>query len=227
MTFVAFSAGAAFNFMLPLVSFVAVLKLSRPHIQTSQWVQHSAPGFFFIMKYWFVSIDFMLWKLIFACPIFYGFQSCCFHCLILKYPSIWIDSIAWVYISSWRCWSVDTLCFNWRPVLLSFCCSIPTLSFSFLFQHLISCVSLLYYLQPKQCHQCSSSCLRFALLFIKIKHGDKEWFQTRICAFPYLFYLYSELIMWNLEGFSEFKSEVHNVKPTYNEWKPIPDSSKI
>ena len=42
MRFLTFSEGT--TFLLPLISFVPVLRLSRPDIQTSEWVQYSTLG---------------------------------------------------------------------------------------------------------------------------------------------------------------------------------------
>ena len=48
MRFVAFSTGT--TFLLPPVSFVLVLKLSRPCIHTREWVQYSTPGLNFLCE---------------------------------------------------------------------------------------------------------------------------------------------------------------------------------
>ena len=163
MRSVAFSVGT--TFLLPPVSFVAALKLSRPRIHTSEWVQYSTPGLFFCewrCVYLLVLISFS--GNYFLLELFLvQFQCCCFHRLILKYPSVWIDPFAWVYSRSWRCSSVDTHCFDSQPLLLSFCCSILNLSFWFLIlQYLTVFSRLLYSMQLIQCHQ-RISCLRCAL----------------------------------------------------------------
>ena len=69
VTFLAFSLGT--TFLLPPVSFVTVLKLSMPLIHSSERVQYSTPGLFFLYVsrclYLLVLISFS--ETFFACAI--------------------------------------------------------------------------------------------------------------------------------------------------------------
>ena len=49
MRFITFSIGT--TFLLPPISFVTGLKLSKPCIHTSEWVQYSTPGLFFLCEW--------------------------------------------------------------------------------------------------------------------------------------------------------------------------------
>ena len=99
MRFVAFSIRTTFLF--PLVSFVTVLKLSRPRIHTSEWVQ---------CVYLIVSISFSGYSFMLVLFLM-QFQCCCNHHFILKYryPSFWTDP--WTFIVSTFCYSIPTLFF--------------------------------------------------------------------------------------------------------------------
>ena len=75
-------------FLLPLVSFfLTVLKLSRPRIHTSEWVQHSTIGLFFLCE---SRCGFLLVLILFSGNSFLlelflmQFQCSCVHHLVLN-----------------------------------------------------------------------------------------------------------------------------------------------
>ena len=159
MRFVAFSVGTTFLWLL--VCFAAVIKLSRPDIHTSGWIQYSTPGIFFL--YLFLSTNFIPWKLFFACAVLDAIS-------VLLIP--WLYFIKLHEYLNWSlCLSKMLICghilFRLITIIYVFLLfNSSTFILPLLQQCLIIIASHLYFLQSIQYYQGISKCLLCALLIL-------------------------------------------------------------